>query len=160
VDAQGTIQEIHMARRDALLSLHRDLIAQRDELRRMLGLDLAAGDAGKGDSGDVANDDAERAVNTQLAALESRELVKIERAIEAIRTGRYGLCEGCDKKIPVARLNALPYTTHCINCQRAQETRRARGDDDDANWEAAHEYQLRQQDRDYNLRDLDVEVPR
>ncbi|MCA9054602.1 MAG: TraR/DksA C4-type zinc finger protein [Planctomycetaceae bacterium] len=147
-----------MARRDALLKLHRDLIAQRDELRRMLGLEIATGDGNKGDAGDVANDDAEREVNTQLAALESRELVKIERAIEAIRTGRYGTCEHCEKKIPIARLNALPYTTHCINCQRKQEERRGRLGEEDVDWEAAHEYQLRQQDRDLNLRDLDVEV--
>lgn len=148
-----------MARRDALLRLHRDLVAQRNELRRLMGLDIASGEGGKGDSGDVANDDAERAVNTQLAALESRELVKIERAIDAIRTGRYGTCEGCDRKIPIARLNALPYTTLCIDCQRKQEERRSRGEEDDANWEAAHEFQLRQQDRDFNLRDMDVEVP-
>lgn len=147
-----------MARRDALLKLHRDLVVQRDELRRMLGLEIASGEGSKGDAGDVANDDAEREVNTQLAALESRELAKIERAIDAIRTGRYGTCEGCNKKIPVARLNALPYSTLCINCQRTQEERRNRGESDDADWEAAHEFQLRQQDRDYNLRDMDVEV--
>ena len=148
-----------MARRDALLKLHQDLIAQRNELRRVLGLEIATGEGSKGDSGDVANDDAERAVNTQLAALESRELVKVERAIEAIRTGRYGSCEHCGKKIPIARLNALPYTTHCINCQRKQEERRARGEEDDADWAAADEYQMRQQDRDLNLRDIDIEVP-
>jgi DnaK suppressor protein len=145
-----------MARRDALLKLHRDLLAQRDELRRMMGLEIASLDAGKGDAGDVANDDAEREVNTQLAALESRELVKIEKAIDAIRTGRYGECEGCGKRIPVARLNALPYTTHCIDCQRQQEDRRARKGADDADWEAADEFARRQQDRDLNLRDIDV----
>jgi DnaK suppressor protein len=148
-----------MARRDAVLRLHRDLVAQRNELRRLMGLEIGSGDAGKGDAGDVANDDAERDVNTQLVALESRELAKIERAIDAIRTGRYGTCDGCEKKIPIARLNALPYTTLCINCQRTQEERRQRGETDEVDWTAAHEFQLRQQDRDYNLRDMDVEVP-
>jgi DnaK suppressor protein len=145
-----------MARRDALLKLHQDLLAQRDELRRLMGVEISSVDGGKGDAGDVANDDAEREVNTQLAALESRELVKIEKAIDAIRTGRYGLCEGCEKRIPVARLNALPYTTHCIECQRKQEDRRGRKGDDDADWEAADDYARRQQDRDLNLRDIDV----
>lgn len=145
-----------MARRDALLKLHRDLLAQRNELRRMMGLEISSLDSGKGDAGDVANDDAEREVNTQLAALESRELVKIEKAIRAIRTGRYGLCEGCEKRIPVARLNALPYTTHCIACQRQQEDRRRRSGDDDADWAAADDYARRQQDKDLNLRDIDV----
>jgi DnaK suppressor protein len=148
-----------MARRDAILRLYRNLVAQRDELRRLLGLEMASPDGGKGDTGDLANDDAERELNTQLAALESRELRKIERAIAAIRAGRYGTCEGCEKPIPVARLNALPYTTLCIACQRKQEVRGRRSEDDGPNWEAAHEYQLRQQDRDLTLRDLDLEVP-
>ncbi len=147
-----------MARRDALLKLHRDLLAQRNELRRLLGLEIASLEGGKGDTGDLANDDAEREINTQLAALESRELFKIERAIAAIRTGRYGTCEGCQKRIPVARLNALPYTTHCITCQREQEDHRTRRGPDDVDWEAADEYQRRQQDSDLNLRDIDMEV--
>lgn len=145
-----------MARRDALLKLHRDLLTQRNELRRLMGLEISSVDSGKGDAGDVANDDAEREVNTQLAALESRELVKIEKAIAAIRTGRYGMCEGCNKRIPVARLNALPYTTHCIACQRQQETHRGRRGEEDADWAAADEYARRQQDKDLNLRDIDV----
>lgn len=147
-----------MARRDAILRLYHSLVAQRDELRRLLGLEIGSPEAGKGDAGDLANDDAERELNTQLAALESRELWKIERAIAAIRAGRYGVCEGCERSIPVARLNALPYTTHCIDCQRKQERRGPRSEDEGPNWEAAHEFQLRQQDRDLNLRDIDLEV--
>jgi DnaK suppressor protein len=38
-----------------------------------------------------------------------------------IRNGSYGECEGCGNKIPLARLNALPYATSCIECQRAAE---------------------------------------
>jgi DnaK suppressor protein len=147
-----------MARRDALLRLHHQLIAQRNELRRMLGLEMATSDDVKGDFGDVANDDVERELNTQLAALESRELAKIERAILSIRTGRYGTCESCERKIPVARLNALPYTALCIDCQRRQEERGRREDPDDANWEAAHDFQLRSTDRELTMKDLDIEV--
>ena len=33
-----------------------------------------------------------------------------------------GECELCGNRIPVARLNALPYATACIECQRAAET--------------------------------------
>ncbi len=31
------------------------------------------------------------------------------------------LCETCAGKIPMARLNALPYATFCIECQREAE---------------------------------------
>jgi len=148
-----------MARRDAILRLYQSLVAQRDELRRLLGLEISSSEAGKGDAGDLANDDVECELNTQLAALESRELLKIERAIRAIRTGQYGLCEGCQKAIPVARLNALPYTTHCIQCQREQEVTGRRRNDDGPDWAAADDFQRRQVDRDLTLRDIDIEVP-
>ena len=36
------------------------------------------------------------------------------------------MCEGCQTKIPVARLNALPYSTLCVKCQREMES--------NANW--------------------------
>lgn len=147
-----------MARRDALLRLHDRLVAQRDELRRMLGLEIAATDDGKGDFGDIANDDVERELNTQLAALESRELAKIERAIVSIRTGRYGTCESCERKIPVARLNALPYTCLCIECQRNHEQSGRAGGFEEGNWEAAHDFQLRSTDRELTMKDLDIEV--
>jgi DnaK suppressor protein len=112
--------------------------------------------AGTSDLGDVANDDAEREVNTQLASLETRELAKIERAIRAIREGRYGSCEVCEKPIPIERLRALPYTPFCVECQRKQERRRATGDAD-ADWESAYEYQVRQTDQELTLSDIHID---
>ena len=59
-----------MARRDAILRLHHRLVAQRDDLRKKLSaaaVDVEGG-AGTSNLGDVANDDAERDVNTQLAS--------------------------------------------------------------------------------------------
>jgi DnaK suppressor protein len=47
--------------------------------------------------------------------------------LERMRGGKYGLCEICNGKIPLARLNALPYATSCIECQRASETAGAGG---------------------------------
>src|SRR5256885_1747493 len=115
-----------MARRDALLRLHKSLTARRDELRKRLGGDLKdlsnshKGDA-TGDSADLAFDSGSEEVASQLAELESRELAQIERAINKLKQGTYGLCEGCSKRIPVARLNTLPFITTCIECQREVE---------------------------------------
>jgi len=39
-----------------------------------------------------------------------------------MREGTYGQCDVCGGKIPLARLNALPYATNCIDCQRAAES--------------------------------------
>jgi DnaK suppressor protein len=112
-----------MARRDALLRLHKSLVGRRDELRKRLGGDLKdlKGNDATGDAADLAFDTGSGEVNSQLAQLESRELLKIERAIHRLKQGTYGVCEGCAKKIPVSRLNALPFSTTCIECQREME---------------------------------------
>ena len=115
-----------MARRDALLRLHKSLLTRREELRARLGGELRGLREGNqlasaGDSADQAFDSGSDEVNTQIAELESRELAQIERALFRLKQGTYGLCEGCHKKIPVARLNALPFSTTCIHCQREME---------------------------------------
>src|SRR5437660_3564028 len=113
-----------MARRDALLRLHKTLLARRQALRKALAgelADLRNFKADSGDSVDVAFDAGNEEIATQLAELEARELNQIERAMARMKQGTYGLCEHCQGKIPVARLNALPYSTTCIECQREME---------------------------------------
>jgi RNA polymerase-binding transcription factor DksA len=60
-------------------------------------------------------------LSSQLAELEARELNQVERALLRLKQGTYGLCEACATKIPVSRLNVLPYSTLCIKCQREAE---------------------------------------
>ncbi len=114
-----------MARKDALFSMRQILIKRRDALRNALAGDLSllkelrAQTAG--DVVDAALDSAQDEISSQLAEVESRELARIENALERMRAGQYGVCEGCGIKIPMARLNALPYATSCIECQRESE---------------------------------------
>jgi DnaK suppressor protein len=101
------------------------LIKRRDALRQALAGDLSllkelrAQTAG--DLVDAALDSAQDEISSQLAEVESRELASVENALERMRQGNYGVCEGCNQKIPMARLNALPYATYCIQCQRESE---------------------------------------
>src|SRR2546427_1404477 len=114
-----------MARRDALLRLHKTLLARRTALRKALAgelADLRSFKAEAGDTADVAFDSGSEEISTQLAELEARELSQIERALARMKQGSYGVCELCQGKIPVSRLNALPYSTTCIECQREMET--------------------------------------
>jgi DnaK suppressor protein len=113
-----------MARRDALLRLHKTLLARRTALRKALAgelADLRNFKTDTGDSADNAFDTGSDEIATQLAELEARELNQIERALARIKQGIYGACELCQAKIPVARLNALPYSTTCVDCQREME---------------------------------------
>ncbi len=45
-------------------------------------------------------------------------LGKVERALDNIEKGNYGICESCSKPIPMARLDVLPYVTLCVDCAR------------------------------------------
>jgi DnaK suppressor protein len=115
-----------MARKDALLRLHARLMTRRDALRKALNGDLDSLREYKstfdvGDSVDAAVDTANDEISSQLVELESRELEQIERALDRIVHGVYGRCEFCSGKILEARLNALPYTNACIDCQRESE---------------------------------------
>jgi len=114
-----------MARKDSIQKMKEVLVTRRDALRKALAGDLSLLTHLREKSGsdvvDAALDAAQDEISSQLAEVESRELGSIERALESIRQGTYGLCEVCAAKIPMARLNALPYATMCIECQRAAE---------------------------------------
>ncbi len=114
-----------MARKEAVTNLRQILIRRRDALRQALAGDLSSlqelRQQTSGDMLDAAMDTAQDEINSQLAEVESRELSHIEIALERMRDGNYGLCEGCNEGIPMARLQALPYATMCIQCQREAE---------------------------------------
>src|SRR5271154_1482539 len=115
-----------MARKDALLRLTSRLIARRDALRKALNGDLDSFRRfselnAVGDNVDAAVDSANDEICSQLVEIESRELGQIEHALQRIVDGVYGRCEFCGGKIAEARLNALPYTNSCIDCQRENE---------------------------------------
>lgn len=112
-------------RNDSIKKIQQLLVTRRDALRKALAGDLSLLMQLREQSGsdvvDAALDSAQDEISSQLAEVESRELGSIEKALVRIREGSYGDCEICGKKIPVARLNALPYATMCIECQQAAE---------------------------------------
>ena len=115
-----------MAQKDGMAKMRQLLVMRRDALRKALAGDLSMlkqqlREQSAGDVVDFALDSAQDEINSQLAEVESRELARIEVALERIRSGEYGRCEACSQKIPMARLSALPYATLCIECQREAE---------------------------------------
>jgi DnaK suppressor protein len=151
-----------MARRDALLRLHKSLLARRAALRKALAgelADLRKSGTPSGDSADVAFDSGSDEIATQLAELDARELSQIERALARIKQGSYGVCELCQGKIPVARLNALPYSTTCIECQREMESypgwENRRGN---ADWEKVYDVEAPMEEPKIDLSDLEMDL--
>ncbi len=113
------------SRQTALRNLKEVLLKRRDALRQALAGDLSSlkemrGQPG-GDTLDAALDTANDEINSQLAELESRELARIEKALERMRNGTYGICDVTGKPIPLARLQALPYATTRVDAQRELE---------------------------------------
>ncbi len=112
-------------RKDAILKLRQILIKRRDALRKALAGDLSSlkelREQSGGDLIDFALDSAQDEISSQLAEVESRELAQIEGALERMRLGTYGVCEVTGRPIPLARLQALPYATMCIEAQREAE---------------------------------------
>lgn len=156
-----------MARKDALLRLHARLVARRDALRKALSGDmdsyreLAAQDV-VGDNVDAAVDNANDEISSQLVEIESRELTQIEHALKRIVAGVYGRCEFCGGKIAEARLNALPYTNTCIDCQRENERtgQGFRTGVDSQRWDKVDYKSLDDSDgdKDINLSDFEMDL--
>jgi len=148
-----------MGRDDALLKLYQHLIAKRNELRQAVedDLELSGVSGSVGDEVDAAADGSFSEINSQLAALESRDLTQIEDAILQIKSGKYGTCGECGEKISVARLKALPFTTLCIKCQRQEEAGEFADHRSTDNWEQAAYYEGKNLDPEVSLSDLEAE---
>ncbi|MBX9366909.1 TraR/DksA C4-type zinc finger protein [Streptomyces massasporeus] len=69
-----------------------------------------------------ALDESERSTDDHLLSAQKtameRVLEEIEEAFARIDDGTYGTCVGCAKPVPAERLEILPYTRHCVACQR------------------------------------------
>jgi DnaK suppressor protein len=91
----------------------------RDRLRRV-HLDLTRSQEPlPGDSKDAAivieNDEVLQAI--EHAA--TRELADIERALERLDAGTFGVCEACGAEIAPERLRAVTCARRCSRCERA-----------------------------------------
>ena len=110
---------------DAIRKMRANLLRRRDAIRQSLALARSqlqiASNRDVGDAVDLVLDAEYHEISSQLAEVESTELAQIEVALERMVTGDYGVCDDCGRNIPLARLQALPYATLCIQCQRGQE---------------------------------------
>jgi hypothetical protein len=66
---------------------------------------------------DLAQALSDRATTDLLVHLLDQNREQVERALERLREGAYGICEGCGRRIPDARLEYQPAATRCVECQ-------------------------------------------
>jgi DnaK suppressor protein len=83
------------------------------------------------DTSDMASDSAEGDLAFRIAESEGANATEVQKAIEKIDTGSYGICERCIKPIGMDRLHFLPFATQCIKCQELAEIRRKNDDEEE-----------------------------
>lgn len=67
---------------------------------------------------DIASETYEMEMHMNLEDKELKHLHKIEKALEKIKNGTYGICEACGKKIEFNRLDIIPETELCMKCSK------------------------------------------
>jgi RNA polymerase-binding protein DksA len=73
--------------------------------------------------GDTATVTYDRELDYTLEENSEHVLAEIDAALHRIEAGTYGICQNCGTQIPQERLEALPWATLCIDCQRDRERR-------------------------------------
>ena len=95
----------------------RDLLQRHQEERERIRLSEASAerspDPTSADGGSMAFE-----LEKELTLDENTKhlLTQIDHALVLIKKKKYGNCETCQNPIPVARLEALPYSTQCKDC--------------------------------------------
>jgi RNA polymerase-binding transcription factor DksA len=107
-------KKLLLEERETYMRQATSLRAEADQL----ALDRDPGDvqfdeeSGQGDSMNV-----ERERDLALSAQALAAVEEIDRALEKLDLGTYGVCEKCSESIPKERLKALPYAALCVKCK-------------------------------------------
>ncbi len=126
---------LNMLSTEQLADLRLQLLKEKSEVKENLehndhlGLERghyheSAGELSSYDNhpADEGTDLYEREKDIALKEHYELQLKNIDRALEAMENGTYGMCEVCGKEIPLERLQALPNTTYCIEHSPDQVT--------------------------------------
>lgn len=73
------------------------------------------------DEVDLASTEAGQSLNLRLHDRELVLLKKIDRTLQKIKDGEFGVCERCGEDIGVKRLEARPVAEMCIRCKEELE---------------------------------------
>jgi len=73
------------------------------------------------DAYDLASEERDREINFILSDRERVKLQQIDDALARLDDGSYGICESCGLEIAEERLEAMPFTRLCRDCQQDQE---------------------------------------
>ena len=102
---------------DAIAYLHQETPGSlEDETEEILG-------SSDNHLGDAAAGTLDRQIDYSLEANSGQLLAQINTALERLEAGTYGACSNCSRPIAEERLEAMPWASLCIDCQRELEGR-------------------------------------
>ena len=104
----------------------KNLIVRRNEIVRKLS---EFRNESKEVETNIAQDVADKAESSytkefllSLSDVEREQLFQIDAALKRIERKEFGSCQMCQKEINKKRMNALPWTPYCIECQEKSES--------------------------------------
>jgi len=104
--------------RDQLLEMKAKLLEENES-------ELRAEREGNKDEGmdtyDLASEERDREINFILSDRERNKIRQTDDALGRMDDGSYGVCESCGLEIAEERLEAMPFTRLCRDCQQDQE---------------------------------------
>jgi DnaK suppressor protein len=101
------------------------LEAERARLKSELGEPIEApGQMTYGSQAAAASFVFEQQRDLALRDRARQQLAEVEAALGRLERGTFGRCTRCGKDIAPERLDALPWAALCIDCQRAESSRR------------------------------------
>jgi len=107
------------------LTFFKDLLTQRKESLINEATETVVGmtdeDETFPDPNDRATLECDRNRLLRIRDRERKLITKIDKALERINIGTFGICEECGCDISEQRLKARPVTTLCIECKEEQE---------------------------------------
>lgn len=116
--AKSTVERFRkrlVEERDRLELMVEDYEREREDARLTESSADRSPDPGNAEAGSMKFEyEKELSIEQNLIDLKS----KVEIALRKIEAGTYGICERCGEAIPMARLDALPYSTLCVDCAR------------------------------------------
>ena len=108
-----------------LESFKKRLETRQQDLRRMVSRTQQDGRNADEDTAQDIADKAASSYNKEFLFHQSNNdrqlLMMVEGALARIREGSFGECISCGKEINPKRLEAVPWTRHCIECQEKLE---------------------------------------
>lgn len=115
------LREKLLEEKDRLGKQSEELAAEAETLAR----EREAGDTQfdeESGEGDTVNIERERDL---LLSASARQVVEeIDEALTRIKKGSYGVCKYAGRKIPIERLEAIPWANVCVDCKARAERRR------------------------------------